>query len=243
MSVKVWWLGSRNGQGNFGDILTPFILKYFNIEYEYVQNYREAELLCVGSIARRAATNTKVLGSGIIKRYEKVNSNANWKFVRGPYTRQRIIECGGECPDFYGDPGLLLPLIVEPSKNKHYKIGYVPHSVDYKYVKENFSKSFVVSLGTRNFKTTVEQITNCDKIISSSLHGIICAHAYGIPAAWVYPHKKLKGDDIKFKDYFESVGIYNYKQSTYEDPIFINPGKINLAPIIKIFEEVGNKND
>jgi hypothetical protein len=66
MMYKVWWLGGSDGRGNFGDVLTPYILDYFNIEYRFVKKHSAADILCVGSIARRANQNTTVLGSGII---------------------------------------------------------------------------------------------------------------------------------------------------------------------------------
>lgn len=233
--MKVWWLGSDKGQGNFGDILTPFILNYFNIKYEYTNHYKNANAISVGSIARRAGNRVKVLGSGIISRTDKLSANADWKFVRGPYTRERVRFFGGDCPEVYGDPALLLPLIVEPSQKK-YEVGIVPHNVDYSYVLENYNNN-IIPLGTKNYTNVIDKITQCESIISSSLHGIICAHAYGIPAAWVKSNTKLKGDNIKFEDYFASVNIDSV-QSTYDNPVFIEPGTINLTPIINIFKEL-----
>jgi len=232
--MKVWWLGGADGQGNFGDILTPAILNYFNISHTFVRHYSQAEAICVGSIARRAGVKTKVFGSGIISKSDRITPNADWKFVRGPYTRERIKFFGGECPEIYGDPALLLPLLVEPSKKK-YEVGIVPHNVDYELVSKEFSNNNIIGLGTRNYKNVIDKITQCESIISSSLHGIICAHAYGIPAAWVKPNQKLKGDNVKFEDYFASVNIDSV-QSTYDNPKFISPGTIDLQRIISIFE-------
>lgn len=239
--IRVWWLGSAGGQGNFGDILTPAILDYFSIEYTFVKNYRDADAICIGSIARRAGTGVKVLGSGIISRGDRVNANADWKFVRGPYTRDQVLKFGGECPEIYGDPALLLPLIVDPSEKK-YEVGIVPHNVDYDFISKEYPNNNIIGLGTRDYTRVVDKITQCESIVSSSLHGIICAHAYGIPAAWVAPNTKLKGDNIKFEDYFASVNV-EATQSTYNNPVFIKPGNIDLEPIIQIFKKIGGNDE
>jgi hypothetical protein len=48
--------------------------------------------------------------------------------------------------------------------------------------------------------------------LSSSLHGLIVAHAYGIPAVWCdfadRPHA-IAGDGTKFHDYFASIGLHD----------------------------------
>jgi hypothetical protein len=51
-----------------------------------------------------------------------------------------------------------------------------------------------------------QSINQCDVIITSSLHALITAHAYGIPAAWVIFSDAPLGDGIKFHDYFASCG-------------------------------------
>jgi hypothetical protein len=48
-------------------------------------------------------------------------------------------------------------------------------------------------------------------VISTSLHGLIVSHSYGIPALWIsFKEKDLFGDNIKFLDYFSSVKIPEY---------------------------------
>ena len=77
-----------------------------------------------------------------------------------------------------------------------------------------------VCSGTEKF---VDEILECENIISSSLHGLIAADAYGIPNARVNVSNKLIGGDFKFKDYCYSVereldyGYQLTKETTVEN--------------------------
>lgn len=228
-NLKVWW---ASGTPNFGDILTPYVLDHFNIGWEFTEKF---DTICIGSIAKHATTNTLVLGSGIIGRTQNLCPTADWKFVRGPITRKRIIECGGNCPEIYGDPALLLPLFCEESK-KEYDVGIVPHYVDYNLAVELFPSHNIINLKNRNPLEVAREISKCRTIISSSLHGIIAANAYGIPAAWVKFSDKLKGDGVKFLDYFQSINC-NAELSTVNDPKFFI-GSLDTTPIINIFQSL-----
>lgn len=231
--INVWWL-KKPVEGNFGDLLTPYIFDYFKINYNYTKYNTQA--ISVGSIARYATENTIVLGSGIISLYDRVNPNADWRLVRGPYTRLSVITYGGKCPEIYGDPGLLLSEFWKESSKK-YDVGVVPHILDKNYVDEYYPEYHCIDLRGLNAKITNCAITECRSIISSSLHGIISAHSYGIPAAWVKFGDRLPGDDIKFFDYYASVGL-ECRKSTIDDPFFTLPKK-NLIPDIKqIFERI-----
>lgn len=230
--MKVWWL---NKDKNFGDLLTPCIFDFFNIKYEYVSDSKIAECLCVGSIAHRSTPNKLMLGSGIITRDAKINSQSTWAFARGPLTRNRILELGGTCPEIFGDPALLLPYFCAESK-KEFDVGIVPHFVDYDLVKEKYKDYKVINVKNNNPLEVAKEITKCRSIISSSLHGIIAAHAYNIPAAWVKFSNKIYGDDVKFFDHYQSLEI-DGQLSSVENPKFTS-GVINLSPIINIFQSL-----
>lgn len=108
-----------------------------------------------------------------------------------------------------GDPAILLPLIIPESKVKVHKLGIIPHYVDYAYFKEKYGKSFhVIDLSTSDVEKITREITSCERILSTSLHGIIVSHAYNIPAIWIERNEILPGSNgFKFKDYFSTVGL------------------------------------
>lgn len=232
---KAWW-SKGPAPGNLGDILTPIILDHFGIKYEYHKSPRSAGLLCVGSIAKFAGPKTVVLGSGTMRESDTLSYLADWQFVRGPQTRRKVIECGGDCPEIYGDPALLMPIIHYPTVSKGSEVGIVPHYVDYEYVVNKYGKDHkVINVLNDNPFEVIDQIVSCSKIVSSSLHGIILAHAYGIPAAWVQFSDKLSGDGIKFVDYFESMSL-SPTLSTEDSTIFIDPPrKADIKRISEIF--------
>lgn len=233
-AIKVWWVNTP-GPGNFGDVITPIILDYYNIPYEYTSDF---EVISTGSIAKKAKDSSVVLGSGIMNSTDRLNPDADWRFVRGPLTRENVLLGGGKCDEIYGDPALLLPLLCQESK-KEYDIGLIPHYVDYACVKEKYPNHKVINLLSSNPLDVAKEITKCRSVISSSLHGIICAHAYGIPAAWIKFSNKLKGDDVKFKDHYQAMQL-SLELSTIDEPIF-TVCNFNTAQIEKEFERIADE--
>lgn len=227
--LKLYWSKCAGGK-NLGDIVGSYILEQYNYRLEWA-NYDVADTICVGSIAHMGTAGCRILGAGISNRTARVNPESNWVWVRGPITRQRVLEMGGTCPEIYGDPALLLPRFIEPVKNKKYKIAILSHYIDYKTIKNLYPEIHVINMQTENMISTIEEITECEKVISSSLHGIIIANAYGIPAAWA-KFNPLTGDDTKFYDYAKS-GNTEISVSTVEDPLFICP-EINTDMIHSI---------
>lgn len=168
-------------------------------------------ILSIGSILNCSNENSIVWGSGIIRR-DDIIRGGDFRAVRGPLSRSRLVELGFNVPEIYGDPALLLPLFYMPKNIPRDKIGILPHVVDYKYLYKKYATSKDIILF--NLHDPVEKIINsinrCKYILSSSLHGLIVSHSYGIPALWI-KLGDIGGDDIKFYDYFSSVGIRNYK--------------------------------
>jgi hypothetical protein len=230
MKYKFWWMQGEKVQ-NFGDVLTPKLLEYYEIPFEYEKS--EMNAICIGSIASKATDGCIVLGSGIAWQNTKLNPKADWRFVRGPLTRNALIKSGGNCPEIYGDPALLLPIFCEESKKEH-DIGIIPHYKEYRIVKEKYPNMNVINLNNQDPLYVAKEISKCRKTISSSLHGIIASHAYEIPCAWVKFSDLIIGDDTKFKDHFQSVGLESII-SNIDNPFFQSPVGFDTKKIENIF--------
>jgi len=233
--MKVWW-AKKPKPGNFGDVLTPVLLDYFGIDHEYGADTYDT--LCIGSIARMAKPGVTVLGSGILSVQEELDPRADWRFVRGPITRNNLLMSGGDCPPVYGDPALLLPLLCDESR-KRFDIGIVPHYTDYELVKNMYPEHRVINVLSWEPLKVAQEITECRSIVSSSLHGIICAHAFGIPVAWAKFGSTIKGNDVKFYDHYSALGL-TATLSTWDDLNFtisvIDVDRITL--LAQIFRDV-----
>ncbi len=109
---------------NFGDIITPYILKELtDKKIERINKssfYPYEHYLIIGSILDRATKHTIIWGSGLISEDSKPLEHPKRIFaVRGPKTRAKLLKLGIECPEVYGDPALLLPKIYFPKIEKN----------------------------------------------------------------------------------------------------------------------------
>jgi pyruvyltransferase len=228
--MKSFWYKTTN----FGDTLTPVVIDYFLGEKpEYVEKDFSGKLLAIGSTLNFVKENDVIWGTGLNEQ-KKIKAPSGVKFlaVRGPITRS-FIEPEEMVPEIYGDPAILLPLIYNPKIEKRYEVGFVPHYVDKKFVTVKEGEKIIDI--EADWKTVVEEILSCKKIVSSSLHGIICAEAYGIPAVWATYSEWIIGGEMKYQDYF--LGSGRERQKPFEDisPIQNLEEKQNI--LIKVLKD------
>lgn len=216
--IKAYWWHAAN----FGDTLTPIILEHFTKrKVRLMRRNDTGKLLGIGSIMVALRENDVVWGTGT-NRDRKMRAPKGTKFVavRGPITRSKII--GAKVPEIYGDPALLLPLIYNPKVKKTHKIGYLPHYVDKIHVLSKYAMmdGYCKYIDIQaDWQTVINEVLSCEKIIASSLHGIICAEAYGIPAQWAVYSDKIRGGDLKYQDYFLGTDRTEQKHFTDLPPI------------------------
>ena len=167
-------------------------------------------------------------GSGAIEKKSKLKHQYPHEVlaVRGPLTRKRFLRDGFECPEIYGDPGMLLPLLfpLDSFDQQHrVEVGVLPHWMDYDYVKEfKLVKDDKIELidVRRDTMEVLKAITSCDFLVTSSLHGLIAGEAYSIPTVFVEFGKRLWGRLFKFKDYFESTNRSLNYYKCYQERAF-----------------------
>src|SRR5690606_26133925 len=76
--------------------------------------------VCVGSILCWADKHSKIWGAGFMNNHEKFSGGEVYA-VRGPLTNNKLKELGGRGTDVYGDPALLLPLLISDKVSNYVK--------------------------------------------------------------------------------------------------------------------------
>lgn len=224
------------GVPNLGDALNPYLLsKLFSLKVNWVDPKKRCrKYFAVGSILGKADNFTEVWGSGFISDTSKTLGRPLIHAVRGPLTEKKLNAMGIACPKVYGDPALLLPQIYFPKAPKKFKVGIIPHYVDKKapsVLKASLEPGVkVIDIQNRNVESFIDQILSCELIISSSLHGLIIADAYGVPNVWMKLSDKIVGGNFKFNDYFLSVG------RSSRTPLLVST-KLDVETIVKEYRQ------
>lgn len=194
----------------------------------------------IGSILshHHLTVNASVWGSGIISANATFPKPVKIYAVRGPLTRARCLKQGYDCPAVYGDPALLLPSVFQPTAKEKYRLGVVYHYKDAKRFHDRVPQPGVkfIDLRMRDgddraFERIINEICSCELICSSSLHGLIVAHAYQIPAVWVKLLQPIGNDPTKFLDYYQSVGVMDAPRC-----IDLTAVKIRLEEALGLFK-------
>lgn len=211
-----WW----DKQSNFGDAVGPWLIQRMTGLYPVNVRERPSDsppIISVGSIlAEVRVPGTKVWGTGLMRPLEpgqvetlKAIDNVKVMAVRGKRTQEELTKkLGWHVPDVYGDPALLLPryhprATTGPSKDM---VAVVPHYVHSKFLNKQLPNDIHVVDVQNGLETVADQISASKICISSSLHGLILAQAYGVPWVWLRViDKPLGGDKFKFDDFFSTI--------------------------------------
>lgn len=222
MSKETYEFDGRNitpdNTMNWGDLVPYRIIDELfesNVRENDVFNVKQPNgnytIYSTGSVMLFTKPNSIVWGTGCIDKGMIGEKPSKVYAVRGPLTREELLKKGIECPEVYGDPALLYPMIYNPKVEKKYKWGIIPHYIEFesardreviKNLENQGVKIIDICAGEKEF---INELLEVENVISSSLHGLIMADAYGIPNARVNISNKLIGGHFKFKDYCLSV--------------------------------------
>lgn len=218
---------SLNAGQNLGDYLSKLIFEYM-LEVNNIENKttKTKHLYAVGSILLMGYQNATVWGTGFPFEpgtlrgmpHRKPFRKLDVRCVRGPLTRKTLLKLGHECPENYGDPAVLMPLIYNPeSTDKGNDFVIIPHYSTEESTIKQYGKDKVISMRTTDYKSVIDKIVKAERVVSSSLHGIILAEAYGVPA--VFYHDRPVRFDYKYEDWYLSTEREFRPYDTLEEAI------------------------
>lgn len=254
------WRGIRHR--NWGDDLNYYYLReltgrpivmYHN--FKIAKWFRLKNYLCIGTLldaVNYSNEQTVVWGSGVSGQERSFLHPEKILAVRGPKSKEFCDRYGVPCPEVYGDPALLLPLVYQPpfygckvplervkcktpkecekddsfTRAEHnythesavthsthkYALGIIPHVVDLYHpvieeIREKYADEILI-IDLAHYKKwtdVIDQICSCERILSSSLHGLIVSDAYQVPSCWIELTGNISGGYFKYYDYASSV--------------------------------------
>ena len=242
-------------RANIGDAINPYIIKNV-IGYEPVlSDAFNCQITGIGSGLRRFFVNPVGLKQNAYYRTKKIFhrspvilwsagflatpkdneflTRVSYKVasVRGELSRRHLEKLlNSEIDCTTGDGGLLCSRWI-PKQETKYRLGIIPHVKEkseevFKTIHDRFSDSIIIDVEDETEKVLM-QISSCECIISSSLHGLIIADSYCVPSKHIVVTDKLSGDGFKFHDYYSSFGLTD------------NPLDLNSIPDIQLDRIIG----
>jgi glycosyltransferase involved in cell wall biosynthesis len=231
---------------NFGDQLNQSIIEKITGRKVKFATVEEATYTCIGSILENLLLKpgekfiqkpVNIWGSGFIcpvdmhPKFGKISIN---KFkrpiivhaVRGKITRARLSEMGYDVKNcVLGDPGLLAgTLFCDQKIKKIYRLGFVSHYADNnkylsKIISQRIKGAKILNILDEP-KKFICDLSKCEVVISSAMHGLIAADSLGIPNARAIISNNITGGNYKYNDYYSIYGT--------------RPRVMNIDDIIKI---------
>lgn len=190
---------------NFGDLLGPLLVERI-VEFEGLRPPHVARrLVTIGSIMKMTIPGDVVWGTGVNGKSMEAGAapHLDVRAVRGPRTRELLMAAGTTVPAVYGDPALLWPRFWP---REHYLtpgstrtgVAVVPNFHDRR---QSFGGHVIDPIGDPH--DIIGEIARSDFVCGSSLHGIIIAESFGIPARLISPGTE---PDFKYDDYYSGTG-------------------------------------
>lgn len=248
---------------NFGDEIGPMVVqalcRKFKLDYNIIPTVlsTHSKILAIGSILHEAKDNDVVWGVGVNSKHRSIlpkNANIQFKSVRGPLTRFMMRDQGFDCPEVYGDPGLLFPMLYDEQirarrgqlEKAAQAIGVpmpetivIPNINDDRflpYFTAPFKDKLMVIRPNLDPITVAAYISASKRVISSSLHGLVFADVYGKAITRMASQFEA---DFKYTDYYEGTDrvaprAYRDLKSSLDGEL-VAPLAWNPEPLLRAF--------
>lgn len=209
-------IGSRlpfgRRRNNFGDLLGPVIVRRL-LEQSVADSQTlptlpvtERRLVAVGSILHFARAGDTIWGSGVngkMPESKHTFDRLDVRAVRGPRTFDFLETRGLHPTRVFGDPGLLVPLVFDHlpalSLQKAHSLTIVPNLHDH----PAWATHPDAIDPTGDLVAILERIARSERVVGSSLHGLVVAESLGISATLIAPTAESM---FKYEDYYGGTG-------------------------------------
>lgn len=210
-----YWVPPSKGLINFGDELSRVVMTAMLARRGFSpfdQAPAEKSLLVIGSILHTASEGSVVWGSGanVHEGHERDYdfTTLDVRAVRGPRTAEFLRKRGIRVPDVFGDPAVLLPELFAGrfAASGEFPVGIVPNWAD----RTRFEGcGYPVIDPMRAWNLCIEDILKCKFVLATSLHGLIIAESWGIPARYIRVSESE--GTFKYHDYYEGTGRFDIR--------------------------------
>lgn len=217
----------NHDRGNLGDLMGFHIAdsilgpkNYRRLGIRSKDDLPQGTVGLVGSlIAAVTHAPCTVVGGGVINGNRRAyGPDCDIRAVRGFLTKTTVMRDAGQNPEVIGDPGLLLSKIERaPEVHNRKPLGFIVHAQDREMFLERYpqhARDIVDNYAPR--AEFAQQLAGYQMIASTSLHGCIFAHSYGIPVAPFVLSDQLYGGDFKFQDHYSALGFDVQRRSMPE---------------------------
>lgn len=226
--IKLYYSDSTN---NFGDLLTPLLFeRVFDCKIQRTP-YKKARVFGIGSILQKLLVKKTaflkqclqtwqpeltIIGSGFIQDIDAkkycITRRLNPLAVRGRHSLnllRQLAPCSQNI--IIGDLGIFASHLLSKKCNKKYALGIVPHYTEKTHpavltLKNKIPHSLFIDVLAPPL-VVLEQIAQCETVISSSLHGLIVADSLFIPNKHMLLSGSVIGQGFKFQDYYSNYDL------------------------------------